>query len=146
MNRKFVTWFLALGLLFSAVVGYSCGTAQAQPVASISEFAGTPTSLTLVARVTPSTVGTPNGAVVDSFVWTKGTAAALVRTNVDGLTDTLVLNPRALIGKSDTVAVKVCAVYRANGNVNCSALFSKIIANADNQIPTLPVITAVDTL
>lgn len=142
-NKLFRNITLAALVILPVIASYSCNTASAQPIAAF-ESIGTPTALTLVGHVTASTVGTPNGTIVDSFVWNRG--STLVRTFVDGLTDTLVLNPRALIGKSDTVSLKTCAVYRANGNIVCSAVFTKIIPNADNQIPTIPVITSVDTL
>ena len=145
--RTLKALLLAALLLVGSTGIQSCKTLSATPVPHVTMVArlGTPTSVTAVATFTVSTVGTPNGAIADSVIWTRG--ATVVRTFVTttATTDSVTFSPRAAIGKADTAGVKVCAVYRVNSNSACSPVTTKIIPNADNQFPSIPIIVTVDT-
>ena len=152
--RKLWSGLLLLGALALVGGGVSaCAKAQAETVkvASVESSAGTPTALTVVATYTSGTVTTPTGTIVDSIVWTDslaGQARSTVRTIVKAATttaDSVAISPRAPLGGTDFVGIKVCSVYRANGNMTCGT-GAKAFVNADHQVPSIPVIVSVDTL
>ena len=147
-KNRIMKYIFALALLAAPVVGYACGSASAQPMPKITAMeaiVSTPNSLFVKGSYSASTVQTANGPITYNITWKDGAAGSLVSRNVAGLADTAKFG-RAPLGKSDTVFFTVQALYTVNGKTSAVASLSKIFTNADNQVPSLPVIVTVDTL
>lgn len=137
MKRMFLLGILALAM--------ACTTPDRPAGLSLSriEEGGTPTSLTVRAAWSASTVTSPNGPITYDLLWVRNGVQIRTLTGISVLADTVTF-ARAAIGASDTVDFSVRSTYL--GRSSAWATIRKIYPNSDNQVPSIPVIVTVDTL
>jgi len=144
MKRMFLLGMLAWALACSASDRpVPAPGSPAELSLSRIEDGGSPTSLTVRAAWSASTVPTPNGPITYDLLWVRNGAQIRTLNGTLALADTITF-ARAPIGSADTVDFSVRSSYF--GRSSAWATIRKIYPNADNQVPSIPVIVTVDTL
>ena len=105
--------------------------------------ASTPDTLRVWAQWSASSVARPTGPITYQINWLQNGINRRAAT-ITPLADTVKFG-RAVFGTGvDTIDFNVRAVYQSR--LSAQTAISRVYPNGDNQIPSMPVITSVDTL